>query len=341
MFALETAMDEMAIGCGLDPIEFRVRNEPEVDPESGLPFSSRNLLACLRRGAELFGWADRDPTPGGRRHGDSLVGTGVAASTYPFNRLPGSEATVRAEEGGRYRVEIGAADIGTGSWTALGQIAADALGVDYESVDMKIGDTRYPRASVAGGSSGITSWGSTIADAARQFREKFGPDPSPGDKLTGSMPDNADSERYSMSAYGAQFAEVRVNADTGEVRVPRMLGVFAAGRIVNPRLARSQFIGGMTMGLGMALLEQGVMDSRFGHVVNHDLAEYHVATNADIGRIDVEWIDEHDPHVNPMGTKGIGEIGIVGNAAAIANAVYHATGVRVRDLPVTADKLLS
>jgi xanthine dehydrogenase YagR molybdenum-binding subunit len=340
MYALESAMDEMALACGLDPVEFRIRNEPDVDPESGLPFSSRNLVACLREGARRFGWERRDPIPAARREDGWLVGTGVAASTFPVIRIPGSAATIRRVHDGRYRVEIAAVDIGTGTWTALTQIAADALDVPVDAVDLQIGDTALPPASVAGGSSGITSWGSAVVDAAREFREKYGPDPEDGDEAGGAMPDNPDTERFAMHAFGAQFAEVRVHADTGEIRVPRLLGVFAAGRIINPRTARSQFVGAMTMGLSMALHEDSVMDPRFGQVANHDFAGYHIATNADIGSIDAIWIEEDDPHVNAMGSKGIGEIGIVGTAAAIANAAHHATGIRIRDLPLTADKYI-
>jgi xanthine dehydrogenase YagR molybdenum-binding subunit len=186
----------------------------------------------------------------------------------------------------------------------------------------------------------MTSWGSTVVEASRVFRERFGSEPAQGDEVTAAMPENPADEEYSMSAFGAQFAEVRVRADTGEIRVPRMVGVFDAGRIINPRTARSQFIGGMTMGISMALHETSVVDTRFGHVVNHDLAEYHVAANADIGVIDVSWLDEPDPHTNPMGSKGIGEIGMVGTAAAVANAAYNATGVRVRELPLTLDHFL-
>ncbi|MCP2167193.1 xanthine dehydrogenase family protein molybdopterin-binding subunit [Goodfellowiella coeruleoviolacea] len=341
MFGLETAVDEMAAACGLDPIEFRVRNEPERDPETGRPFSSRNLVACLREGARRFGWAHRDPTPRARREAGWLVGTGVAASTYPAGRIAGSSVTIRFGPDRRYQVETAAADLGTGTWTALRQIAADALGVDYAEVDLRIGDTALPPASVAGGSTGIASWGSAVLDAAEAFRDKFGANPSEGDEASGGMPDNPHTERYAMHAFGAQFAEVRVREDTGEIRVSRLLGVFAAGRIVNPRTARSQFIGGMTMGLSMALHEQSVLDQRFGHIVNHDLAEYHIAANADVAELEAHWIDEHDPYVNPLGTKGIGEIGIVGTAAAISNAAHHATGVRVRDLPITLDKFLS
>jgi xanthine dehydrogenase YagR molybdenum-binding subunit len=341
MYAGEVAMDEMALACGLDPIEFRLRNEPDIDPESGLPYSSRNLPACLREGARLFGWERRDSTPGTRRDNGWLVGTGVAASTYPVFTLPGSAAIIHYGQDRCYRVRIAASDIGTGTWTALVQIAADALRRPAADIRLEIGDTDLPSASLAGGSSGITCWGSTIVAAADAFRREHGDDPTPGAEIQAQMPDNPDRQRFAMHAFGAQFAEARVDADTGEVRVPRMLGVFAVGRIVNPRTARSQLIGGMTMGLSMALYEQSVLDSRFGHVVNRDLAEYHIATNADVQNIDATWIDEHDPHVNPMGTKGIGEIGIVGTAAAISNAVYNATGIRIRDLPLTPDKLLS
>jgi xanthine dehydrogenase YagR molybdenum-binding subunit len=258
---------------------------------------------------------------------------------YPAQRSPGSTALIRFEDG-RYVVEIGAADLGTGAWTILPQIAADALGVPAADVEARIGDTGYPNATVAGGSSGTASWGTAVVAAARAFRDKFGTDPAEGAEATADTPENPAEEQYSMYAFGAQFAEVRVDADTGEIRVPRLYGTFAAGRIVNPVTARSQFLGGMTMGLSMALFEDSVMDPGTGHVVNHDLAEYHIATNADVGDLRADWLDEHDPHVNPMGTKGIGEIGIVGTAAAVANAVHHATGARVRKLPITLDALL-
>ena len=340
MFALEVAMDELAVACGLDPVELRVRNEPEVDPESGRPWSSRNLVACLREGARRFDWDRRDPTPATTRDGDWRVGTGVASSMYPVHRLPGTSAEVRFRADGRYEVSTAAADIGTGAWTALTQIAADALEVPVARIDLRIGDTELPPASVAGGSSGTASWGSTIVAAARAFRERHGTEPANDAAVTVEMPDNAYDEQYAMNAFGAQFAQVRVHQDTGEIRVSRMLGVFAAGRIVNPRTARSQFIGGMTMGLSMALLEDSVLDARFGHVVTHDFADYHIAAHADVTDVDAIWVDEEDPYVNAMGSKGIGEIGIVGAAAAIANATYHATGVRVRELPITCDRFL-
>ncbi len=344
MFALESAMDEMAIACGLDPIELRIRNEPAVDPETGHPFSSRGLVACLREGAQRFGWAQRDPTPGTRREGRWLSGTGVAASTYPHYQFPAT-ALAQVDHAGNYHVRIDATDIGTGAWTALTQIAADALEVPPERVQLEIGDSSLPKAGLAGGSAGTASWGWAIFNAASALRtrlhEKYGGSvPADGLEATGAFDTNPDAQQFSMHAFGAQFAEVRVNVDTGEVRVPRLLGVFAAGRIINPKTARSQLLGGMTMGLSMALHEQSVLDPRFGDYVNHDFAGYHIATNADVGTIDVTWIDEEDQHVNPMGSKGIGEIGIVGTAAAIANAVHHATGIRIRDLPITLDKLL-
>jgi xanthine dehydrogenase YagR molybdenum-binding subunit len=210
--------------------------------------------------------------------------------------------------------------------------------VDVDDVEVLIGDTDHPLASVAGGSSGLSTWGSAVVEAAREFRDKFGTDPHDGDRADGDVPPAQDD--FATYAFGAQFAEAHVHADTAEIRVPRLLGVFAAGRIVNPRTARSQFLGGMTMGLSMALPEHSVLDPRTGHVVNRDLAGYHIAACADIGDLQAHWIDEHDPHVNPMGSKGIGEIGIVGTAAAVANAVYHATGTRVRRLPITLDALL-
>lgn len=336
MFGPEVAMDELAEACGVDPIELRLRNDTAVDPGTGKPFGHRDLAGCLREGARRFGWDDRDPRAGVRRDGRWLVGTGVASSTYPALTIPGSRARVR-HTGGSYVVQVGAADIGTGTWTALTQVAADALDCPPERVVLEIGDTDLPKATVEGGSSGISSWGSTIVAAAEAFRKEHGYDPTEGATTEAGTPDNPAAKQFALHSFGAQFAEVRVHRDTGEIRVPRMLGVFSVGRIVNPRTARSQLIGGMTMGLSMALFEHSVLDPRFGHIVNHDFAEYHIATHADVADIEAVWLDEFDQHTNPMGTRGIGEIGIVGAAAAIANAAHHATGVRVRDLPLTPD----
>ncbi|HEX5460124.1 MAG TPA: xanthine dehydrogenase family protein molybdopterin-binding subunit [Steroidobacteraceae bacterium] len=340
MFAGEVAMDELAVACGLDPIELRVRNEPDRDPGSGHPWGNRHLVECLREGARRFHWSNRDPRPGQRTAGGWLIGSGVASSTYPRYVLMGSRASIRLGADGRYAVRIGAADLGTGTWTTLTQIAADALDCPPEAIRLEIGDTDLPNATVAGGSSGISSWGWAIVAAARELRRLHGSRPPPGAEASAETPEGADDETFAQHSFGAQFAEVRVNPDTGEVRLVRMLGVFSAGRIINPRLARSQLIGGMTMGLSMALHEESVMDERLGHIVNHDLAGYHIATNADVVDLDAVWLDEVDDRSTPMGSRGIGEIGIVGAAAAIANAVYHAAGKRIRALPITPDKLL-
>jgi len=345
MFALESAMDELAVATGVDPIELRIRNEPTVDPENGMAFSSRNLVGCLRRGAELFGWAERDPRPRGRRSGRWLIGSGVASSTYPGYASPAT-ATATATVAGTYVVSINATDIGTGARTAMLILAAEALGVQRHRVEIRIGDTELPRAGVAGGSSGTTSFGWAVHKACAALADKLADLGGVGaisEAVSVTANTSADLKslgKFSRHAFGAQFAEVWVDTDSGELRVPRMVGVFAAGRIVNPRTARSQLIGGMTMGLSMALPEGGVIDEAYGDHANHDLAGYHIASCADVGAIEVECLDERDADINPLGTKGIGEIGIVGAAAAVANAVYHATSVRVRDLPITLESML-
>jgi xanthine dehydrogenase YagR molybdenum-binding subunit len=334
MYALESALDELALELGLDPIELRIRNEPEIDPETGHPFSTRNLVGCLREGAERFGWNERDPAPAARWDGPWLVGTGVASSTYPA-RLRPSTAHGRREPDGSYTIEVGAMDIGTGARTVLTQIAADALEVTPERVRVEIGDSAFGQAMLAGGSMGTSSWGTAVLEACRRLQA--GEDEVHVD----TAEDAEDEEPLAKHAFGAQFVEVRVNADTGEIRVPRVLGVFACGRILNPKTARSQLIGGMTWGLSMALHAESVLDREFGDYLNHDFAQYHVAACADVLDLDAMWIDEDDEHLNPMGAKGIGEIGIVGTAAAIANAVHHATGRRIRDLPLRLDRVLA
>lgn len=344
MYALESAMDELACALGIDPVELRLRNEPQAEPDSGRPFSSRNLAACLTQGAARFGWNDRDPRPAAREEGPWLLGTGVASATYPV-LVSRSAASAQAAPDGSYRVRVNATDIGTGARTVLAQIAASVLGTDPENVQVDVGSSDLPTASVAGGSSGTASWGSAVHKAAtalvRRLAEHTGPLPPDGLTVTADTGDETAQESpYARHAFGAHFAEVAVDSLTGEVRVRRLLGMYAAGRILNSRTARSQFIGGMVMGLGMALTEGGTMDPAFGDFTESDLASYHVPSCADVPDIQAHWIDEDDPHLNPMGSKGIGEIGIVGTAAALGNAVRHATGARLRTLPLTPDKLL-
>ncbi|MGW5612847.1 xanthine dehydrogenase family protein molybdopterin-binding subunit [Streptomyces sp. NPDC003877] len=345
MYALESALDELADELGLDPIELRVRNEPDVEPDSGRPFSSRHLVECLREGARRFGWDGRDRRPRSRPDGPLLLGTGVAAATYPVMASP-STAEARALPDGTFLVRIDATDIGTGARTVLAQVGADALGVPLERVRVEVGSTELPRAPLAGGSSGTASWGWAVHEAcallARRPAGHTGPLPEQGVAARADTTGTADAEsEWARHAFGAHFAEVAVDTVSGEVRVGRLLGVYAAGRILNARTARSQFVGGMTMGLGMALTEGSTMDAAFGDFTESDLASYHVPVHADVAEIEAHWLDEDDPHLNPMGSKGIGEIGIVGTAAAIGNAVHHATGVRFRELPLTPDRVLA
>ncbi|WUU80416.1 xanthine dehydrogenase family protein molybdopterin-binding subunit [Streptomyces cellulosae] len=342
-FALECALDELAEKCGLDPIELRLRNEPETGPVSGLPFAGRNVAACFREGARRFGWDARDPRPGVRRDGRRLIGTGTAAASFPAGTLP-STAAVTAEADGTFTVRISASDIGTGARTALTLIAADALGVPSERVRVHLGDSDFGPSGIAAGSMGTRSWGWAVAAAAEELRERLLPGvelPPEGitvrSDTTQAIAALAAKERHT---WGAQFAEVAVDVTTGEVRVRRMLGVFAAGRIVNPLTARNQLVGGMTWGISMALHEEAVRDPASGALYGADLAGYHVATHADVPPdVEAVWVDDHDPD-DPVGIKGIGEVGIVGAAAAVANAVWHATGVRHRGLPIRPDRVL-
>ncbi|WP_137292391.1 xanthine dehydrogenase family protein molybdopterin-binding subunit [Nocardioides dongxiaopingii] len=340
-FALEVAMDELAVACDVDPVELRVRNEPATDPETGNPWSDRRLVECLRTGAERFGWTGRDPRAASRTEGDWHVGTGVAAATYPALWMAGNVARIESRAGGRYAVGIGAVDLGTGARTVLQQIAADALEVDVAAIDLAIGDTSLPTATVAGGSSGTASWGTAIVQTAQQFRADHGHAPLPGLHSRTEAESYPEPEKHALHSFGAVFAEVRVDRWTGEVRVSRLHGTYSVGRVVNPTTARSQLLGGLLMGLSAALHEDGVRDPRFGHVITQDLATYHVASHADVPPdLDARWLDGADTLATPFGGRGIGEIGIVGTSAAIANAASHATGVRVRDLPVTADAFL-
>ncbi|MEV6570084.1 xanthine dehydrogenase family protein molybdopterin-binding subunit [Streptomyces sp. NPDC051577] len=342
MYALESAMDELADALGIDPVELRLRNEPSTEPDSGRPFSSRHLVECLREGAERFGWAGRGAP---HRDGAFLVGSGVAAATYPVLVAP-SSARAHALPDGGYLVEVNATDIGTGARTVLAQVAADALRVPLDAVSIAIGHTGLPAGPLAGGSSGTASWGWAVHDACAALTARLerhrGPLPDEGLSASADTTQSAKQKSpYARHAFGAHFAEVRVDAVTGEVRVSRLLGVFAAGHILNPRTARSQFKGGMVMGIGMALTEHSTMDAAFGDFTESDLAGYHVPAHADVPILEAHWIDEHDKHLNPMGSKGIGEIGIVGTAAAIGNAVSHATGRRLRELPLTPDRVLA
>ncbi|MFF7286017.1 xanthine dehydrogenase family protein molybdopterin-binding subunit [Streptomyces griseorubiginosus] len=342
MYALESAMDELAGELGMDPVELRIVNEPDTEPDSGKPFSSRHLVECLREGARRFGWDRRDPRPGSRAEGPLLVGSGVAAAMYPVMAQP-STAAVRALSDGNFLVRINATDIGTGARTVLAQIAADRLAVPVDRVRIEVGSTDLPAASLAGGSSGTASWGWAVHEACARLAERpaGGPVPAEGLEVRADTAGQADADSpYARHAFGAHFAEVTVDTVTGETRVRRLLGVYAAGRILNSRTARSQFVGGMTMGLGMALTEGSTMDAAFGDFTESDLASYHVPAHADVPDIEAHWIEEDDPHLNPMGSKGIGEIGIVGTAAAIGNAVFHATGTRMRELPLTPDRVL-
>ncbi|MFD5919398.1 xanthine dehydrogenase family protein molybdopterin-binding subunit [Kitasatospora sp. NPDC058201] len=344
MFALECAMDELAETCGLDPVELRIRNEPAVEPDSDRPFSSRHLVECLREGARRFDWSRRH-ADGPCREGRRLLGSGVASATYPVLIAP-STAEVLARPDGTFLVRVNATDIGTGARTVLAAVAAETLAVPPDRVDVEIGRSDLPPAPLAGGSAGTASWGWAVHDACTGLRRALtdrGGTPLPSEGLR-HRADTTDAvaagSTFARHAFGAQFAEVEVDADTGEVRLRRLLGVFAAGRILNTRTARSQFTGAMIMGASMALLEHSTLDPGFGDHAERDLASYHVAVNADVPVVEAFWLDEHDEHLNPMGAKGIGELGIVGTAAAVVNAVRHACGVRVRELPIRPEALL-
>ncbi len=367
MLALECAMDELAEQLGIDPIELRIRNDATVDPTNNVPYSSRHLVDCLRTGAEQFGWAKRGK-PGQARDGRWFVGMGVAAATRQ-NPLQPSQATIRIDPNGFATARMAMTDIGTGTYTIMTQIAAEMLGLPMDRVHVEMGDTNYPPASGSGGSFGAGSAGSALYDACTNLRgslaQAAGIDPAtavfadgavqgggksvPLAHLAGPAGMEAKGEikpgdmktKWSQQSYGAHFAEVGVNMDTGEARLRRMLGVFTAGRILNPKTARSQAIGGMIFGVGAALEEDLVMDDRYGSFVNHDLAEYHVAVHADVPNVDAVFLGEFDDKTNPLKTKGIGELGICGAGASVANAIYNACGIRVRDYPVTLDKLLT
>jgi xanthine dehydrogenase YagR molybdenum-binding subunit len=378
LLALECAMDELAEQVRLDPIELRIRNEPERDPELNVPFSSRSLIACMREGAERFGWRERPVQPASRREGRKLIGYGMAAAIRANYLGPGL-ARVAINARGEVTVQADMTDIGTGTYTILAQVVAERLGVVLSAVKVELGDSNLPRTAGSGGSWGAASSGTAVHHACLALRERIASaaashERSPlrganvsdaqfaggrlrlgarsanlADLIARIAPDGLSAEgaavrgetyrTYSQHAFGAHFAEVGVDLDTGETRLRRMLGVFAAGRILNPKTARSQMIGGMIWGVGAALMEETLLDPRHGHFVNHDLAEYHMPVHADIPAVEVLFLPEEDDKGNPLGAKGIGELGNCGSGAAVANAVYNATGVRVRDFPITLDKI--
>ncbi len=352
IFALESAMDELAVALNIDPIELRLRNEPERDEFKNLPFSSRSTRECYRAAAERFGWNRRNPQPRSMRDGRWLIGWGMATATYPMNYAPAS-AMARLLPDGTAEVTSASSDMGPGTWTSMTQVAAETLGLPIERVKFILGDTRLPRAPVHGGSMTMASVGSAVQAACRKAREDALARGGANDlteamrrlgqpiEASADIKPGDEGQRFSMHAFGAVFVEVVVDPDLGETRVRRIVGAYGAGRIVNPKTTRSQCIGGMIGGIGMALMEHSVVDARNGRVPNANFAEYAVPVHADAPPImDVIFVEEHDPHVNPLSVKGVGEIAMVGVAPAITNAIFHATGKRIRQLPVTPDKLL-
>ena len=381
-FGLESFMDELAYELKMDPVELRLRNYAEQDPEKGKPWTSKSLRECYRQGAAKFGWSQRNPEPRSKRVGNTLIGWGMATSVYPSRRSPAAaKAILRAD--GSVLVLAGTQDLGTGSYTVFSQVAAETLGIPTNQVTFRLGDTDYPKTPVSGGSQTAASTGSAVRIVCQSLQEKViqmavsdsqsplngvsaqdisfssgrlvqTSNPSRGETIaallkrkgldqvdaTADTKPGPEKDQYSGYAFGAQFVEVHVDADLGMVRVNRMVGAFGAGRILNAKTARSQLLGGMIWGIGMSLTEHTIMDEPRGRYVNMNLAEYHVPVNADAPDIDIIFVPEDDQHINPIGVKGVGEIGITGASAAIANAIFHATGKRIRELPITPDKLL-
>ncbi|UOM33912.1 xanthine dehydrogenase family protein molybdopterin-binding subunit [Acuticoccus sp. I52.16.1] len=368
MPVVENAMDELAVAAGIDPVALRLMNIPEVDPSEGIPYSSNTLAEALRRGAEAFGWAERARPPASCREGEWLLGVGVASASR-VNNLMEAKARVTLAPDGRAHVETDMTDIGTGTYTILSQIAAEMLGLELDHVVTTLGDTDLPAGSGSGGSWGASSVGSAVYLACEAIRRELaGRLGVPETELTltdgtaiagnrrtplrevlggealsvvGHLEPGATDGAVRQASWGAYFCEVAVSAVTGETRVRQMHGTFAAGRILNHQTARSQCLGGMTWGIGMALTEALIHDPRDGHIVNHDLAEYHIPVNLDVPQLEVLLLDERDDWANPIQSKGIGELGFCGAAAAVTNAIFNATGIRVRDYPVTLDRLLA
>ncbi len=380
-FALEVAMDELAYALGMDPLELRLRNYADREPESGKPWSQKSLRECYAQAAERFGWSRRNPAPRSMRDGNALVGWGVATATYPAHRQPAS-ASARIMPDGTALVRSGTQDIGTGTYTIMTQVAADALGLPVERVRFDLGDTAFPQAPVSGGSMTAASVSAAVHAACANLRDRLvsmavadrasplhrlapddiafddgvfraKSDPAKRESLAaivarrnepveamGDAKPGEDDKSFAMHSFGAVFTEVRVDPELGTIRVPRIVATYDVGRLLNAKTASSQLEGGIVWGVSLALFEDSVLDERFGRFVNGNLAEYHVPVNADIGAIDVSFIGEPDPQIGPLGARGIGEIGITGASGAVANAVYHATGKRIRDLPITLDKLL-
>jgi xanthine dehydrogenase YagR molybdenum-binding subunit len=360
-FALESAVDELAHTLGMDPVALRMRNEPDRNPVNGKKFAHRKLREAYALGAEKFGWADRVPAPGSMRDGRWLVGMGVATAYHPSIQMA-ANATVRLDADGTVLVRSGFHEMGMGAATAQAQIAADALGVPVEAVTVAYGDSDLPTTFGAGGSMQTASVAAAVLAACRKLRKKLG-DGDPvallrrsgkpfvegsvgSESRLGGLASMAktvklvlDRRRHVTAASGAHFCEVRVDPDTGELRVTRWVGAFDVGTVINAKTTASQLRGGIVMGLGMALAEETLVDPRNGRIMNPGLAEYHVPVHADVPPIGVHWLADPDPTM-PLGLLGVGEVGIVGVAAAVANAVFHATGRRIRDLPITLDKLL-
>ena len=342
--AFESAMDELAVALDMDPIELRILNEPEVHPEEGIPFSDRRLVECMREGARRFGWERRPALPATLRDGRWLVGYGMAAAIRGQFQAP-TRVRVRMGADGIAVVQSDMTDIGTGTYTIVTQVAADALGLPLDRVRVELGRSDYPAGGGSGGSWGATNTCTAVHRACVALREKLktAGNPPEGVEAEGKIPGmwkEPNYKNYSIHTYGAHFAEVGVDVDTAEIRLRRMLGVFAAGRILNAKTARSQLIGGMTFGVSSALFEEATVDTRTGAFVNRDLAEYLVPVHADIPEIDAVLLDGFDDKANELGAKGLGELGNCGANAAVANAVFNATGVRVRDFPITLDKVL-